>query len=139
MMIEPSALAMVTLRARVQEGKAELLIPSELEKSKSKKVTERQVYNPAESVPIEVAGGANRIEKAIVEGSTFGGCKLVGTQETLPEDEFHAIAEVTQDSTTDGFLYFLLEDTVDIITAIAEGTTPRLEHPFQKADWNGFF
>jgi hypothetical protein len=40
-----------------------------------------------------VTGGANSIEKAIVEGRTFGGFKLVGTQETLPEDEFHAIAK----------------------------------------------
>jgi hypothetical protein len=37
---------MAVTRARVQEGKAELLIPTELEKSKSMKVTERQVYNP---------------------------------------------------------------------------------------------
>jgi DNA-binding LacI/PurR family transcriptional regulator len=69
-----------------------------------------------------VTGGTNSIEKAIVKGSTFGGCKLVGTQETL-----HATAEVTQDSTIDGFLYFSPEDTVDIITVIAEGTTPHLE------------
>jgi hypothetical protein len=44
----------------------------------------------------------------------------------LPEDEFHAIAEVTQDSMVDGFLDFSPEDTVDIITAIAEGATPHL-------------
>jgi hypothetical protein len=76
---------------------------------------------------MEVTGGANSIEKAIVEGSTFSRCKLVGTQETPPGSEFHAIAEVTQDSTIDGFLDFSPEDTVDIITAIAEGTTQHLE------------
>jgi hypothetical protein len=74
-----------------------------------------------------VTGGANSIEKAVVEGGTFGRCKLVGTQEILPGNEFHAIAEVTQDPTVDGFLNFLPENTVDIITAIAEGTTPHLE------------
>jgi hypothetical protein len=63
MMVEPSALAMAATRARVREGNAELLIPAELEKSKSKKVTERHVYDPAESVLIEVTGGANSIEK----------------------------------------------------------------------------
>jgi hypothetical protein len=64
MMIGPGAMAMAATRARVHEGKAELLIPTELEKTKSKKITERQVYNQAESVPIEVTGGASSIEKS---------------------------------------------------------------------------
>jgi hypothetical protein len=124
MMNGPSATAMAGTRATVSEGEAELVIPAELSKTKSKKITERQVYNPAESVPIEVTGGTSSIEKA--EGSSFGRCKLVATQEALTESEFHEIAEVTQDSTVNGFLDFSPEDTDDIITAIAEGTAPRL-------------
>jgi hypothetical protein len=44
----------------------------------------------------------------------------------LPENKFQAIAEVAQDSMVHGFLDFSPEDTVDIITAIAEGATPCL-------------
>jgi hypothetical protein len=111
MMIESSTLAMAVIRAKVQEGKAELFTPTKFKKPKSREITEKQVYNPEESVPIEVTGGPNSIEKAIVEGGIFGRCKLVSTQEILPGNEFHAIAEVTQDPAVDGFLNFSPEDT----------------------------
>lgn len=98
-----------------------MITPPELGPRVNKK---KKPYNPTESVPLKVTGGVNSIERAITDGSSSGRYNLVATNEVLVDGEFQAVAEITQDATTNGFVDLSPEDTVDIVIAMTEGVAP---------------
>jgi hypothetical protein len=119
MLARPSSYTMAVTRSNVYEGGAELTVPPELAPKGSENTIGREPYNSTESVPL--TEGISSVERAVADGSSFGRYKLVATDEVLADGEFQAVAKVTQDSTTDGFVDLSPEDTLHIVTAMMEG------------------
>jgi hypothetical protein len=127
----PTATAMAVTRGAIERSDEMPITPPETPTARKRGSgsTEKRKFNPTESVPLKVTGGPASVTKAAKSGNTYGGHKLTQIQEDLDGDEgFRAIAEVTQDPITDGFIDLSPEDTADMVTAMTEGTAPAPTH-----------